>query len=205
MKSNSLHLDALVVGRDGMALTAPITTVIHAGEMLVIHGSNGSGKSTLLKTVAGLLPLISGKIRLINGEGVAAQPLYMGHQRGLTPSLSVLDNVTFWARASKHPELILAAMRYFELEDAAAIPVGELSAGWQQRVALTRLITMPSSLWLLDEPTANLDHAGMALLQSLIETRRAQGGVVVVASHMKMHGELIRMININTINDNHKA
>ncbi len=201
MKSNSLELDQLVVLRDGAPLTLPITLSLHSGEMLVVRGSNGSGKSTFLKTLARLLPSGVGQIR-INGQWPAAHPAtYLGHRNGLATTMNVLDNVALWGKLSGFPELISAAMHYFELEDIADVPLSKLSAGWQQRVALTRLITMQSPLWLLDEPTSNLDTEGVALLQSLIQSRLEQGGMVVVATHSDLRGDMIKTININEINN----
>ncbi len=196
MKSNSLTFSGLRVARDGALLTEPVTLELGAGEMLVVHGANGSGKSTLLKTIANLLPIHEGSVNVNGVWPPERPPLYLGHKRGLTPSLSVYDNVAFWAEAAGYPELTAAAMRYFDLEDAASIKVSELSAGWQQRVALTRLITMPATLWLLDEPTANLDAEGMALLQSLMQSRLEQGGIIVIASHMAMQGGSIRTLTL---------
>lgn len=195
MKSNSITFNNLLIAREGAALSRPITLTIEAGNVLVVHGSNGSGKSTLLKMLAGLLPAPQGSV-VRDAEGM---PLYLGHKRGLTPSISVMDNVAFWAKASGFPELTLAALRYFDLEDAANTRVADLSAGWQQRVALTRLITMPATVWLLDEPTANLDMAGMALLQSLIQSRTEQGGIVIIASHLPMQGPNVSTLNLDEV------
>lgn len=200
MKSNSLELDSVVVARDGAALTSPITLTLQGGEMVAIHGRNGSGKSTLLKTLAGLLPPFSGNIRVNGTWPSATRPLYIGHKRGLSPSLTVYDNVAFWAQASGFPELTAAAMHYFDLTDIADVVVETLSAGWQQRVALSRLITQQSLLWLLDEPTSNLDTHGISLLQTLIEARLEQGGMIAVATHYTLQGNGIKTININQIN-----
>ncbi len=205
MKSNTLTLDGLVVARDGANLTAPITLTLSAGEMLAIHGSNGSGKSTLLKTVAGLIPIHQGRIT-VNGMWPAPRPVvYLGHKRGLTPSMSVYDNVAFWAKLAGYPELAAAAMHYFDLTDIPDAPVESLSAGWQQRVSLTRLITMPSGLWLLDEPTSNLDAQGVGLLQSLMQSRLEQGGMIVVATHLPLQGKNVKILNISLLNDNVKV
>ncbi len=195
MKSNSITLNKLLITREGVALSRPITHTIEAGNVLVVHGSNGSGKSTLLKMLAGLLPIQQGSVVRNTEEA----PLYLGHKRGLTPSMSVIDNVAFWAKASGFPELTLAALRYFDLEDAVHTRVADLSAGWQQRVALTRLISMPATVWLLDEPTANLDMAGMALLQSLIQSRAEQGGIVIIASHLPMQGPNVSTLNLDEV------
>lgn len=199
MKSNSLHIESLIVGREGAPLCAPITMTLNAGDILVVHGSNGSGKSTLLKTLAGLLPAHDGSISANPPDNPLPPPLYLGHKRGLTPSMSVYDNVAFWTTMAGTPELVAAAMRYFDLSDAAATTVGELSAGWQQRVALTRLITIPSFLWLLDEPTANLDTDGISLLQSLLQSRAEQGGIVIIASHLHMQGHGIKTLHLEHV------
>lgn len=200
MKSNSLAFESLVVARDGAPLTQPISIALTRGDMLAIHGGNGSGKSTLLKTVAGLLPMYSGSIRMNEAWPAEQRPLYIGHKRGLSPSMSVLDNVSFWAKASGYPELTSAAMHYFDIDDIPHAAVSELSAGWQQRVALTRLITIPTGVWLLDEPMANLDAAGVALLQSLIQSRLEQGGIILIATHMQLQGERLKTINISELN-----
>ncbi|MES2983560.1 MAG: heme ABC exporter ATP-binding protein CcmA [Pseudomonadota bacterium] len=200
MKSNSLTLASLVVAREGAPLTAPITLALEGGQMLAIHGANGSGKSTLLKTLAGLVAPDSGTIAINGAWPAARRPFYLGHKRGLVPTMSVYDNVAFWARAAGYPELTAAAMHYFELTDIADTTVTTLSAGWQQRVALTRLITIPTALWLLDEPTANLDTEGTALLQSLMQSRLEQGGIVVVATHTRVGGDSIKILNLSELN-----
>ncbi len=205
MKSNSLVLESLVVARDGAPLTQAITLSLAGGEMLAIHGSNGSGKSTLLKTLAGLLPVYSGSVAMNDVAPVDQKPLYIGHKRGLVPSMSVIDNVSFWAKASGHPELAAAAMHYFDLDDIPHASVGDLSAGWQQRVALTRLITIPKGIWLLDEPMANLDAAGVALLQSLIQSRLEQGGIILIATHAQLQGERVKILNIGSLKDSIKV
>jgi heme exporter protein A len=205
MKSNSLTFEGLVIGRDDAALSYPITMQIASGEMLAVHGSNGSGKSTLLKTIAGLIPIHAGSIR-IDGAWPSPHPiLYLGHKRGLAPSMSVLDNVSFWAKAGGYTELVGAAMRYFDLADIPDAIVEGLSAGWQQRVALTRLITIPSPLWLLDEPITNLDAEGIGLLQSLLQSRLEQGGMAVIATHLQMQGNGIKTLTIKLLNEKPKV
>ena len=205
MKSNNLVLEGFVIARDGAELSAPISLQLTGGDMLAIQGSNGSGKSTLLKTIAGLLPIHAGTATIDGAWPAKNRSFYLGHKRGLTPSMSVYDNVSFWANAAGYPELTAAAMHYWDLQDTPDAIVSELSAGWQQRVALTRLITMPSSLWLLDEPTANLDAEGIALLQSLIQSRLEQGGIVLVATHLQMQGQNIRILNLSPLAAQPKA
>lgn len=204
MKSNSLELQKLIVTRDGADLTAPIDLRLESGQMLVVRGANGSGKSTFIKMISGLLPVEKGALKLHYGDGAEYRPLYLGHRLGLTPGMTVRDNVAFWGHAAGYPELIAVAMHYFDLEDIANARLSTLSAGWKQRVALTRLITMPSPLWLLDEPSANLDVEGMTLLQSLLESRIAQGGMVVISTHGDIQGPAVKSIDLNNIKQQNK-
>jgi heme exporter protein A len=65
-------------------------------------------------------------------------------------------------------------------------PVRTLSAGQRRRIALAGLYLAGASLWLLDEPTTNLDAAGQQLMRSLIEEQLAGGGLVIAATHQDL-------------------
>lgn len=204
MKSDNLELLDAAIAREGALVLPPITQRLKTGDVLAIRGRNGSGKSSLLKAVAGLLPLAGGKI-LFNGKPMRDAPdftrsiVYIGHKRGVEPGMSVSAHVDFWARAFESRELIGAALHYFDLEDIADVPVHTLSAGWQQRVALTRLILQPGKIWLLDEPTAGLDDDGMRLLNGMIESRQEQGGIILIASHAAFAGDRVQVLDLNAL------
>ncbi len=202
MKSNSLELKSLTVTRDGALLIPTLNYRLESGEMLIVAGANGSGKSSLLKCIAGLLPSAGGGI-LLNGLPISDCArdciTYLGHQRGLSLAMSVMDNVAFWGRAYDRYDVVDAALHYFDLDDIADVPVRTLSAGWQQRVALTRLITQPGFLWLLDEPTANLDQQGVNLLHSLLEARLEQGGITLMTTHANVEGEKVKTLDLSNL------
>lgn len=156
---------------------------------LVLSGANGSGKSTLLRMLAGLMSPTSGTVQW-QGEDVRGNASYMenmqylAHRNALKPELSVYDNIQFWAALRGTEMLVPAAMQFFRLWPMADMPAGQLSAGWQRRVALARLLAVPTLVWLLDEPAANLDAEGLEMLDGLIATRVRQGGIVVLSSHI---------------------
>lgn len=202
MIRHSLELRHLSIARDGALLIPPLSYQLKAGDLLIIRGANGSGKSSLLKCLAGLLPAAGGDI-LLDGQPMADCArdciTYLGHARGLTMPMTVFGNVAFWARAYKREEVLDAALHYFDLADIADVAVKTLSAGWQQRVALTRLITQPGFLWLLDEPTDHLDQEGVNLLHALLQTRLEQGGIALIATHAAVQGETVKTIDLSQI------
>ena len=90
----------------------------------------------------------------------------------------------FWAKIYDTELLIPAALNFYDLSKFSDIYAGKLSAGWQRRIALARLIISPCKLWLLDEPTNFLDEEAVILTANLMESRVKQGGMVVAASHI---------------------
>lgn len=204
MEQHTLSFNNATLTREGVELVGGLHMSLQSGDLLMVQGANGSGKSTLLKAMAGLFTLSDGSIDW-NGTPIARSEhypnnvLYLGHKRGLRPDMSVLDNVKFWADMRQNSELVEAALHYFDLEPVAHAACNTLSAGWQQRVALTRLLTMPSSLWLLDEPTANLDEEAVALLHSLIMSRIEQKGIVVMTTHADVQGETHKTLDLNAV------
>ncbi len=111
------------------------------------------------------------------------QLMMVGHKSAVKLDLTVEENLRFWGRLYGTEMLLPAALKFYNLGRYQETPCKELSAGWQRRVALARLIIAPCKLWLLDEPTNFLDEEAVLLTASLIESRVKQGGIVIAASH----------------------
>jgi len=191
-----MHLEArgLRVERGGRTIFANLSFSLPAGQALLVTGANGAGKSTLLRALAGLLPIAEGEIAVApSGDmGRAALCHYVGHADALKASLTIGENLAFWsamlAPAAASPgerfaAALPAALTRFGLAHIADLPAAYLSAGQKRRAALARLLTVPRPIWLLDEPLTALDAAGQAILTALIEAHRAQGGLLVAATH----------------------
>lgn len=191
--SNILTVRNLALSRGALALCHGLSFTMKPGQMQVLRGPNGTGKTTLLQSLAGLLPVDAGEI-LWQGQPIKSHPqyphivCYVSHQSGLRRSLSVYDNLAFFADMYGNPELLRAALNYFDLTALMHLPISALSAGWTQRAQLARLIVSSAPLWLLDEPSHHLDSKGIDLLQSLVATRLERGGMIIMASHATVEG-----------------
>jgi heme exporter protein A len=134
----------------------------------------------LVRPQQGQLELEGGDVELTRGEHVH----YLGHQDALKPSLSVRENLGFWAALlggdGTKSDVALAAVGLGEL---AQLPAVYLSAGQRRRLAVARLIAVERSIWLLDEPTSTLDAAAQAMLADLMRAHLAGHGLILVASH----------------------
>ncbi|WP_049622551.1 cytochrome c biogenesis heme-transporting ATPase CcmA [Frateuria defendens] len=200
-----LEARALSFFRADEPVFGPLDFSLHAGELALVEGDNGSGKTTLLRLLAGLLHVGAGELRWRGEpwqrEACAGETLLLGHQLGLKADLSARENLAVAAglhgrREGASADGVLAAIGLAGYEDE---PVRRLSAGQKKRVALARLRLLPATLWLLDEPYANLDRAGIELVNALLEEHIAQGGAALVTSHgaVSFHGGAPRRIRMH--------
>jgi heme exporter protein A len=178
---------------------------IFPGSIIIVEGQNGSGKSTLLRMIAGLMSPDSGEIRLedypIKDHPSYPRVLqYVGHKNALFPELTVRENLMHYAYIKGETILVPLALAHFKLEPYANMVTSKLSAGWQRKTALARLLLSQSPLWILDEPFTSLDASGCELLSAAIKTRAQQGGMVIIASHTRFDKNNNIYININDFN-----
>ncbi|MDE2248977.1 MAG: cytochrome c biogenesis heme-transporting ATPase CcmA [Xanthomonadaceae bacterium] len=200
-----LEARALSFHRQDEPVFAPLDFQLHAGELALIEGDNGSGKTTLLRMLAGLLHVGAGELRWrgapLQRDNCAGDILFLGHQLGLKGDLSPRENLRFAAglHGGRGDVSVASALAAIGLRGYEDEPVRRLSAGQKKRAALARLLLLPASLWLLDEPYANLDRAGIALVNQLLEEHTAAGGAALVTSHgtVSFHGGEPRHIRIH--------
>lgn len=181
----------LACRRGGRLVFTGLNFSISPGGGLVLRGPNGSGKTTLLRVMAGLTHHSAGKMswggNVIDDPDAHARNLrFISHLDAIKPALTVAENLAFWMDlwTGTHDAPQLAkAMQAFDLARLSEYPARLLSAGQRHRLALARLLVAPAPLWLLDEPGNALDTASRDALARAILDHRAQGGMVIVASH----------------------
>jgi ATP-binding cassette subfamily C protein CydD len=169
---------------------------LRPGQTLALLGPSGSGKTSVLRLLLGMAPLAAGRV-LVDDEdldahhGVAARAAWVGQTTLIVPG-SLRDNMLL-AAPGAGPHAIAEAIadaglgavvmrRVGGLEAHIDERGGYLSGGERRRLALARALMKPSSIWLLDEPTAHLDVAAESALIATIGRTRG-GRTTLIATH----------------------
>jgi heme exporter protein A len=191
MPDQMLEVENLHLWRGERHVLRGVRFKLARGACLEVCGANGSGKTTLLRTLCGLIYPEEGRV-LWNGENVRrdlpafhAALAYVGHEPPLKSDLTPRENLHYWIGVRRP---VGAAELSTALTRVGAQSWGErlvrtLSAGQRRRVALAALALLPVPLWLLDEPTTNLDGEGRELVGDLVREQLERGGMVVAAVH----------------------
>ena len=185
-----LTITNLTVARGGLCVLSGVDLRLGAGEAVILRGPNGVGKTTLLRTIAGLQPALAGRI-----TGPDEGLVYAGHADGIKTTLSVAENLRFWAQVFGTTD-ISRALEAFELTALAERPAGMLSAGQKRRLGLSRLLVTGRPIWLLDEPTVSLDRAAVALFAAVVRAHLAGGGAALIATHIDLDLDEARVLDL---------
>jgi branched-chain amino acid transport system ATP-binding protein len=194
---NLLRTDALAVGYGGVALCRDINLSVHVGEIVGIIGTNGCGKSTLLRTIAGMIPPLSGSIEL-HGRDIHRVPAwrrahesrigYLPQTSKNFPGLSVRENLhlALWhsreGRAGREAriEQLLAHSPFSALRDYLDDSCSYLSGGQDMLLSLAKCLLRRSTLLLLDEPSAGLSEAHRSQVIEILRPLVQDKGMLLI-------------------------
>ena len=193
-----------ISGLSGLELPREVNLTLHRGEILGIAGIIGAGRTELLRAIFGLDRIRNGQVRIrsvSSGRGSPAVRIRQGvgllsedrKSEGLALDQSILDNLTYSRLRAYAPFGILnlarrrlAADRWLQRLNVrfadADQPVGELSGGNQQKVAIGRLLHQEADILLLDEPTKGVDIGSKSEIYRLIGELAAQGKAILFVS-----------------------
>jgi ABC-2 type transport system ATP-binding protein len=155
-------------------------------------GPNGSGKTTTIRMICGLLRPDAGRGTCLGfdilreSEKIKARVGYMTQRFSLYTDLTVRENLDFMARLHQVPsprEAVAHCLQDYELAARANQLAGQLSGGWQQRLALAAASLHSPALLLLDEPTAGVDPAARRDFWQRIRRLADAGVTALVSTH----------------------
>ncbi len=171
---------------------APLSASVSSGQTLVISGINGAGKSTLLRIIAGLLTPSEGSVSITfagqKQDAVSRRNAigYVAPDLTLYRELSAAENLQFFARLRgielTRDELI-AILTQVGLRGRGKDLVGTYSSGMRQRLKYAFALLSQPPILLLDEPTANLDIHGIAIVEQIVAEQKQRGGISIVATN----------------------
>jgi branched-chain amino acid transport system ATP-binding protein len=194
-----ITVEDLVSGYEpGVPIVAGVSMKVEPGEVVAVLGPNGAGKSTLLRTVAGLVPISSGRV-LCDGEDLLNYPVHERVRKGIAyvpqtdnvfAALSVADNLRISAQllpAARRFAAIAAACDLFpDLARQRAMLAGRLSGGQRQMLAVARALLVAPKVLLLDEPSAGLAPKAVGeLFGKLKEIRQSAVGIMLVEQNVR--------------------
>ncbi|EPE2786571.1 cytochrome c biogenesis heme-transporting ATPase CcmA [Serratia marcescens] len=189
-----LEAKSLSCVRDERILFSELSFSVQPGDIIQVEGPNGAGKTSLLRILAGLARPDGGEVcwrgrnTLRDHANYQQDLLFIGHQPGIKAVLTPFENLQFYqaVRGAAEHQAIWRALEQVGLVGYEDLPVAQLSAGQQRRVALARLWLSAAPLWILDEPLTAIDKQGVAELISLFEQHAQRGGMVLLTTHQDL-------------------
>ncbi len=200
---SKLILDGLAKSYPGRPVFTGINAEVGCGKRLVITGPNGSGKSTLMKVICGFIRPTRGRV-ILNVNNQKLNRLEIRPHIGLVSpdlvlydELTAIENLLFFAGVSG---LYFSARELENRLDLVGLGgrgsdfAGSYSSGMKQRLKYCLALLRDPELLLLDEPSANLDEPGKALVDEIIRSRR---GITVIATNeraeLEYADEIVRL------------
>jgi len=186
-----LELDDLHVAYGDVRALDGLSFSVPQGQVFGFLGPNGAGKTTAMRVVFGIVLADGGEVRWRGRPVGSADRLrfgYMPEERGLYPSMRVLDQLVHLGRlhglsAQEARERGRRWLELLGLGDRTRARVDSLSLGNQQRVQLVAALLHEPDLLVLDEPFSGLDPVGVEALAGVLRERAAGGATVIFSSH----------------------
>lgn len=193
--SPAIELSGLVKRYGATVAVNHVSFRVERGDLFGFIGANGAGKSSTLRVLATFLAPEAGAVRVFGRDVVAeAQAVrrligYMPDHFGLHQEMQVAEYLDFFAGAYSIPEnrrltIVGEVLDRVRLTDRRQAPIGSLSRGMQQRLALARALVHDPPLLLLDEPASGLDPRARAEMMSLLDELRRAGKTIFLSSHI---------------------
>lgn len=166
------------------------TLGVEAGEVFGLLGPNGAGKTTLIRLLLGYLRPTAGSARVDgidcrrHSVAVRRKVAYLPAEASLFPNMSGVDVLRFFAEIRPGGDLQKSLFLAGRLELDLTRRVSFMSTGMRQKLALAATLAADTPLYILDEPTANLDPTVRATVLAMVAEARQRGSTVMFSSHV---------------------
>lgn len=185
-----LELNAINAGYGNAQILRDVSLTVNPGEIVCLLGRNGAGKTTTMQAIMGLLPLMSGDIRL-EGQVISSLPPhkvpragigYIPQGRRLFTELTVGQNLEIGLMTRKSgPDMLENVLQLFpRLRERLHQRAQTLSGGEQQMLATARALCLDPKVLLLDEPTEGLQPSMIEAIRQVIVEMRSRGVAVLL-------------------------
>jgi len=190
LTQHNLQINFLELYRNDDRIFSEISFDLSEGQHLLISGANGTGKTSLLRVICGLtIPtggtilwnqLATNNIDCRYYEHLA----YLGHKNALIPELTARENLEYTFEGNQSMNRTSSVLEAFDLNNYLDQYAEKLSNGQIRKIALSRILLSEKTLWILDEPVANLDTSGTQFLLTEMQAHLDQGGMLITTSNL---------------------
>ena len=190
LTQHNLQINFLELYRNDDRIFSEISFDLSEGQHLLISGANGTGKTSLLRVICGLtIPtggtilwnqLATNNIDCRYYEHLA----YLGHKNALIPELTARENLEYTFEGNQSMNRTSSVLEAFGLNKYLDQFAEKLSNGQIRKIALSRILLSEKTLWILDEPAANLDTSGTQFLLTEMQAHLDQGGMLITTSNL---------------------
>ena len=179
--------DSVCSGYSGRKVLEDVSFRIDEPAIYVVLGPNGAGKTTLFRTLAGILKPYSGRAEIGGYPSEFQQARehleYLTHIDGIPEGMSVINALRFYANISGATETdVQRVINLLDLGDLSVKRFGQLSQGQKKRVSVGRIFLREKKVYLLDEPTSNMDPKMAGEIRDLV-LRLSKDKVILYSSH----------------------
>lgn len=185
--SPAILFDSVYSGYSGRKVLEDISFCIDEPAIYVVLGPNGAGKTTLFRTLAGILRPYSGRAEiggyLSESQQAREQLDYLTHIDGVPEGMSVINALRFYANIVGATDAdVYRVIDLLDLKDLSVKRFGQLSQGQKKRVSVGKIFLKEKNVYLLDEPTSNMDPKMASEIRELV-LRLSKNKVILYSSH----------------------
>ena len=177
----------LVIGYDS-PLSKPLTLAMERGQKIALVGANGIGKTTLLKSILGLIPALSGSVRLGDNLQIGYFEQEGNYDNGTTCIEEIWQEFPGFSQYEVRAALAKCGLTTKHIESQVRV----LSGGEQAKVRLCKLINRESNILLLDEPTNHLDVDAKEELKRALQEYK--GAILLICHEPEFYNDVVTQV-----------